>query len=428
MKWFIEFGLPWHQDWKDPINALFSGASGPPPLPYTTSPFTLWVDVGGYDPIYEVSNPGWVDADSVTRKWFLNDVEIPGETGTTYQSSNLQNGDELKVVETGINIYGSTIATSNVIVFARPVNTVAPSIAGDEGNYHNHGVSVTRSIGTWTGATTYSGQWYKNGVAISGATGSSYVIPNTWALGDILSYRQFAYTADGVMNFHNSNTLVAEAPTLSIAPVITAATGSDNVGDILSVVTAAVFSHGATTTRKWRRGASDIFSQFGTSYTLISADFGSSIYIRYTGTNSYGTLDADSNAFVAGFVPVATQAPVISAWTNGSPPTVTTPPDWDYETTVTGQWRKNGADVVGQTGTTYAGTYNAGDVMVYRSIATNTYGSVNSDSNAVTISLTMIYREDALMNFSLTGISGDTINQTPLNEALLKFTLTGTKV
>lgn len=57
------------------------------------------------------------------------------------------------------------------------VNSVAPVISGTVGQ----GNTLTKSSnGTWSGLApiVYSFQWRRNGVAIGGATGATYVIPD----------------------------------------------------------------------------------------------------------------------------------------------------------------------------------------------------------------------------------------------------------
>ena len=67
---------------------------------------------------------------------------------------------------------GGTIKMSPV--WAEPVNTVAPAVTGTP----TVGQTLTVTNGTWTGVPTptYARQWYADGVAIAGATGTTRVL------------------------------------------------------------------------------------------------------------------------------------------------------------------------------------------------------------------------------------------------------------
>lgn len=57
-------------------------------------------------------------------------------------------------------------------ILTPPVNTLAPAISGTLA----HGSTLTSTTGTWTGSSiTYSYQWMSSGVAVAGATSSTYV-------------------------------------------------------------------------------------------------------------------------------------------------------------------------------------------------------------------------------------------------------------
>lgn len=53
-----------------------------------------------------------------------------------------------------------------------PANTVAPAITGTA----QQGQTLTTTNGTWTNSPTFARKWYANGVEISGATGTTYVV------------------------------------------------------------------------------------------------------------------------------------------------------------------------------------------------------------------------------------------------------------
>lgn len=53
-----------------------------------------------------------------------------------------------------------------------PVNSVAPAITGTA----TVGSTLTVTDGTWSGSPTYTRQWYRNGVALSSATATTYTL------------------------------------------------------------------------------------------------------------------------------------------------------------------------------------------------------------------------------------------------------------
>src|SRR6478609_3757550 len=68
-----------------------------------------------------------------------------------------------------------TPANRRAAVYAflnKPVNSVLPAITGTK----TVGQTLTCSTGTWTKSPSYSYQWLRNGVPISGATASTRVL------------------------------------------------------------------------------------------------------------------------------------------------------------------------------------------------------------------------------------------------------------
>ena len=56
-----------------------------------------------------------------------------------------------------------------------PTNTVPPTIQTLT-NLEVGATLINSSLGTWTGSPTYTRQWFGSGVAIPGATGTTYVL------------------------------------------------------------------------------------------------------------------------------------------------------------------------------------------------------------------------------------------------------------
>ena len=122
-----------------------------------------------------------LDTKTYTYQWMRNMVfEIPGATANTYIPVQDDVGCTLSCRVKATDVNGSSTILSNVTsavtAAAAPTNTVLPTITGTG----SLGQTLTRSTGTWTSATaetpTYATQWKRAGVAISGATNSTYVV------------------------------------------------------------------------------------------------------------------------------------------------------------------------------------------------------------------------------------------------------------
>ena len=125
--------------------------------------------------------------------------------------------------------FGITIAAGA----AAPTVTAAPSIAGGT----TTGSTLTATTGVYTGSPTVTGQWYSAGVAISGATGSTY----TLAAGDVgnsVTYKETATNGGGSVT-STSN---------AIGPVTAAAGGSAVSIDTTASSYPATATAGTTTT------------------------------------------------------------------------------------------------------------------------------------------------------------------------------------
>lgn len=124
-----------------------------------------------------VTNGTWTGEPTVTfaRQWKRSGTPIPGATGSTYTLIDNDVGKTIYVTVTGTNSVGSASENSNVLGpvddTEPPENTVRPAITGTA----TAGYLLTASTGTWTNSpTSYAYQWRRGGVAISGATSSTY--------------------------------------------------------------------------------------------------------------------------------------------------------------------------------------------------------------------------------------------------------------
>jgi len=90
-----------------------------------------------------------------------------------------------------------------------PTNTAAPAITGTA----TMGSTLTCSNGTWTGATSYTREWLRDGTAIGSATGTTYV--STLAdVGKSITCRVTAVGADGTNRATSAGLTVTAASSL----------------------------------------------------------------------------------------------------------------------------------------------------------------------------------------------------------------------
>ena len=215
-----------------------------------------------------------------------------------------------------------TINVTNVIEL--PVNTTLPVISGTP----TVGQSLSVTNGAWTSdsALSYAHQWKRSGTPISGATSSSYTLTSA-DYNTTITCTVTATNSDGSAGATSAATAsVAEgAPVNTALPVIS---GTPTVGQNLSVTNGAWDSVSTPSyAYQWQRSGADISGATSSSYTLVSADYNTTITCEVTATNTAGSTMAESaaTASVAETVPGNTALPVISGTAEvGQTLTVTT--------------------------------------------------------------------------------------------------------
>jgi hypothetical protein len=249
-----------------------------------------------------------------TYQWLRGGSPISGQTASTYVIGASDSLAAITCEVKATNSYGFDSEVSNTITvqdFA-PINTVAPTVSPS--GTQSTGTLITANVGTWTGAATisYEYKWTRNGVAISGATASTYTIQLADD-GTTIRVEVKGTNSYGVSGFVASSNSVSAvnvvAPTNSVAPVIS---GTAVVGQTLTSTT-GTWSGIPTPTYsyQWKRGATNIGTNAST-YTLVQADAGntSNITCVVTATNAGGSANATSNT-IAQILTVRTSGYII---------------------------------------------------------------------------------------------------------------------
>lgn len=122
-----------------------------------------------------VSRGTWTPAASSYRyQWRVDGAAIRGATSSQYTIPSTYGGRKLSVTVTGVRTgYASkSVSSATTTVLRSYTRTAAPTISG---TVRIGSTLKVGSHGTWTPTpSSWKYQWKANGVAISGATGSSY--------------------------------------------------------------------------------------------------------------------------------------------------------------------------------------------------------------------------------------------------------------
>jgi hypothetical protein len=271
----------------------------------------------------------------------------------------------------------------------RPANTVAPEVTGTTAP----GDELSTTDGTWTNSPlSYTYQWRRDGVAISGATANTYTLVMADTGTDVTA-RVVAINAEGSGSaVSNAVAIPAVAPISNAAPV---ASGDGEVGETLSCTTGTWLGTAPITySYQWERDGTPIGGATASTYLVDVADEGTDVTCDVTATNSAGNATESSNAIAVsgGISPPVNSIPPVLAWTVsiGNSPTIT-PGTWSESPTLTYTLYRDGVADGTEVGRTeaQAEAYVAvaadiGPTLLWRETATNGAGSATSDSNSVT--------------------------------------------
>jgi hypothetical protein len=204
-------------------------------------------------------------------------------SGTDYQIE-IMNNSVLIGVLSGKNSGGG--------VLPKPTNTSIPTISDTTPVV---GQVLTGSDGSWTNTpTSYTRQWYRNGVAIPSATNSTYtVVSADYNLP--LTYGVYAINSGGASLLEAVSTATSNvtplAPVASGTPLIT---GLTITGETLTVTDGSITGQGTVTIhRQWTKDGIDIGGETGTTYVVDVTDED-----HYIGFYEYGSNVAGNSSTI----------------------------------------------------------------------------------------------------------------------------------
>jgi hypothetical protein len=324
-----------------------------------------------------------------TYVWKRGGAPITGATASTYTVQAEDIAQNITCTVTATNAAGSVSATGNTVVGADvPTNTVAPAITGNP----YVGQTLTVGNGTWsTNGASISGYtyvWKRDGVAISGATASTYdVVTND--VTHAITCTVTATNAAGSANATSSSVTGADVPANTVLPAIT---GNPYVGQTLTSSTGTWNANGATVsgyTYQWKKAGVNISGETASTYVVVSGDAGSAITCAVTATNAAGSTSATSSGVNAANVPSNSVAPAITGNPYVGQTLTVSDGTWSANgATISGytyQWKRDGVAISGATASTHVVV--SGDIstsLTCTVTATNAAGSANATSSGVT--------------------------------------------
>ena len=336
----------------------------------TTQPQSVTVTAGA-----QASFTVTATGDDLSYQWSFNGNPIDGATNATYTiaTAGSNNSGTYTVRVTNANGFvTSNGATLSLVSSTVPVITTQPAANVEINQGATYKFTVVAS-----GQAPLSYQWSKNGVAISGATGSSYTISPATG-NDSGTYTVTVSNSLGSVTSSNSVLTVLTPPVIVTQP----SSVTVNVGDSLTL---SVSATGSNLKYQWYRGTTAISGANSSSYvTTASVNTAGQYYVVVS--NTVGSVKSATVTVTVVGPPTITAQPTSVTVGAGATATFTV-----TATTTAGsltyQWYKNGTEISGATGASYTtpATASGDNNATYYVRVTNQAGTTQSNTVTLTV-------------------------------------------
>ncbi|MGY5319883.1 hypothetical protein ACXA45_11690, partial [Neomicrococcus lactis] len=333
------------------------------------------------------TNPGtWTSGATLRYQWYRSGVAITGATASTYKLAGADAGKTITVKVTGSKLGYVTVAKTSAattLIAKGTLVSATPTISGTK----KVGYTLTANTGTWTTGTAFTYQWYRSGVAITGATAKTYK-PTGYDVGKALTVKvtgsQLGYTT--VAKTSVATALIARGTLVSATPTIS---GTKKVGYTLTANT-GTWTYGTTFKYQWYRLGVAITGATAKTYKLTSLDVAKSLTVKVTGSKFGYTTVAKTSAATTLIVKgtLVSPTPTITGTKTVGYTLTANPGTWTYGTTLTYRWYRSGVAITGATAKTYKLTsLDRGKIMTVRVTGTKPGYVTVSKYSAATVAI-----------------------------------------
>ena len=246
-------------------------------------------------------------------QWRRNGSSISGARSSTYKPTSSDLGKKISVTVTAKRTgYANLTKTSAPTATVRRafVSTKAPKITGTA----KAGSTLTATTSAWSPAAAFKYQWYRDGVAISGATSATRKLSGADATHKITV--KVTGSRSGYFTLTRTSAATATVAAGSITAGIPKIAGTAKAGRTLTLTPAVPSPSSAAKAYAWYRNGSVIAGATGTTYAVKNVDTGSKITAKVTYTLAgYATKTMTSAATAT----IARRAPSASGIGSYSP-------------------------------------------------------------------------------------------------------------
>ncbi|WP_307097445.1 carboxypeptidase regulatory-like domain-containing protein [Arthrobacter sp. V1I9] len=288
-------------------------------------------------------------------QWKANGIAITGATAAAYRPAATDLGKTLAVTVTGTKAGYTTVAKTSTATAKVAGGTLGVPAVTIKGTLRVG--STLTAAGTWGPApVTLKYQWKANGIAITGATASTYR-PAATVLGKILTV-----TVTGSKSGYTTAAKTSAATAKVAAGLLTAPvpgiTGTAKVGNTLTAI--AIWGPAPVTLKyQWKANGIAITGATASTYRPAATVLGKTLTVTVTGSKSGYTTVAKTSAATARVVAgtLTAPAPAITGTAKVGSRLAASPGTWGpAPVTLKYQWKANGIAITGATASTYTPT------------------------------------------------------------------------